>query len=149
VFLKDDEDRDINGIKRLRGTGHRAVAEGYTHRKAPYWSRYKSGVITPADSFLLDIGDKAYRLSAASRLAGTGTNNPLRLSVFDPREGGLSAIRSLRFEVFGQDSGGMRRRLVEFRHPMPWDGPEPDFRSLCSVGNYRRWTFPRRNPGCR
>jgi hypothetical protein len=215
VFLKDDEARDINAIKRLLTTGHRAVAVGYTRLYAPYWSQFKSGVITPSEGFLFALGDQAYSLSAAralrprlideaiagkvavrlahpdqrddygghavtvvgytaegfiiknswgrgwgmqgyaivsydyhrlfcdealavteptiyvnpgaaelrptiylkSRPTGTGTNSLLRLSLFGPREGGLSAIRSLRFEVYEQDSLGMRSRLAAYPPP--------------------------------
>lgn len=218
-FLKDDAARDINAIKRLLATGHKAVAVGYTHLYAPYWSKYKAGVITPSEGFLYAIGDQAYSLSAAkvlrpklidevlagkvevrlahpnqsddygghavtvvgytpdgfiiknswgrawgmqgyaivgfeyhrlfcdealavkepsisvhsggvqlrptiflkSRPTGTGTNSQLRLSLFGPREGGLPTLRSLRFEVYEQDSAGLRARLVEFPPPRSLD----------------------------
>ena len=214
-FLKDDDARNVDAIRRLLVAGHKAVAVGYTHLYAPYWSKYQSGVITPAEGFLYAIGDKAYSLSAAKALrpnlvdevlarkvelrlaypdkpssygghavtvvgyttngfiiknswgrdwgmqgyaivsfeyhrlfcdealavkepsvyvhpggtqlrptiylksqpVGTGTNSPLRLSLFGPREGGLPTLRSLRFEVHEQDASGLRGRLVAFPPP--------------------------------
>lgn len=215
VFLKDDDARDVSAIKRLLVTGHRAVAVGYTHLYAPYWMKYKSGVITPSEGFLFAIGEKAYSLSAAkslrprlideaiagtvavrlahpdepddygghavtvvgynpdgfiiknswsrdwgmqgyavvsfdyhrlfcdealavkepsiyvnpgtaelrpviylkSRPVGTGPDGLLRLSLFGPREGGVAGLRSLRFELYEQDSAGLRGPLVEFPPP--------------------------------
>jgi hypothetical protein len=68
VVLKDDEARDVVAIKRLLASGHRAIAVGYTHLHAPYWSRYKSGVIAPSEGFLYVVGDKTYFFAEALAL---------------------------------------------------------------------------------
>ncbi len=68
VFLENARARDIQGIQRLLVTGHRAVAVGYTHLYAPYWMKYKSGLITPSEGFLFALGDKAYSLADAKAL---------------------------------------------------------------------------------
>lgn len=68
IFLKDDEARDINRIKLLLATGHKAVAVGYARLYSPRWVRFKSGVIAPDEGFLFGIGDKPYGLAAAKAI---------------------------------------------------------------------------------
>lgn len=212
-------------IKRLLASGHRAVAVGYTRLYAPYWSRYKSGVITPDEGFVFSVGDKPLGFAAAKAqrpslvddvvagrvrvrpsnpdrkdeygghavtvvgytldgfliknswgrgwgmegyavvsydyhrlfcdealavkepvvrvLAGgvqerptlflksrpdrAGTNAWLRLSLFGPREGGLPAMKNLRYEVYEQTAQGARGKPVAL--------PPPSVLTLVGTGN--------------
>ncbi len=52
-----------------------------------------------------------------SRPNGIGTNAHLRMSLFAPREGGLPAMRNLRYEVYEQAADGGRGKLVAFPPP--------------------------------
>ena len=68
VFLRDAEAGDVQNIKRLLVTGHRAIAVGYNQLYAPHWSGYKNGLIAPAEGFLYAISNRAYAYSTARLL---------------------------------------------------------------------------------
>jgi hypothetical protein len=68
IFLQDAAAGDVQNIKRLLVTGHRAIAVGYNQLYAPHWSAYKSGLIAPAEGFLYAISNRAYAYSTARLL---------------------------------------------------------------------------------
>ena len=68
VFLKDNDAKDIERIKKFLADGNKAVAVGYTSLYQPYWSSIKSEVITPDKGYRYSIGDKLYGYSAAKML---------------------------------------------------------------------------------
>jgi len=68
IFLKDDQARDVNAIKRLLAQGHKAIAVGYTMLYQPYWSGYMRGVIYPEQGFSYTINNRSYNYFDAKRI---------------------------------------------------------------------------------